>query len=83
MGEEVHSPVIEPGEADIIIAFEQLEAYRRVHFLRQEDVIIAGRYCNLTDPVELAKHVFEDYDSTTKPLRSRSSWENNGRRWFS
>ena len=28
------------------------------------DVIIAGRYCNLTDPVELAKHVFEDYDPT-------------------
>ncbi|KUO76060.1 MAG: 3-isopropylmalate dehydratase [Desulfosporosinus sp. BRH_c37] len=28
------------------------------------DVIIAGRYCNLTDPVELCKHVFEDLDST-------------------
>ena len=28
------------------------------------DVIIAGRYCNLTDPVELAKHVFEDLDPT-------------------
>ncbi|KUO74482.1 MAG: hypothetical protein APF81_14655 [Desulfosporosinus sp. BRH_c37] len=28
------------------------------------DVIIAGRYCNLTDPVELSKHVFEDLDST-------------------
>jgi len=31
------------------------------------DVIIAGRYCHLTDPKELARHVFEDLD----PLFSR------------
>ncbi|KUO76062.1 MAG: indolepyruvate oxidoreductase subunit beta [Desulfosporosinus sp. BRH_c37] len=40
MGEEVHSPVIDPGEADIIIAFEQLEAYRWAHFLRPDGVLI-------------------------------------------
>ncbi len=28
------------------------------------DVIIAGRYCNISDPDELAKHVFEDLDPT-------------------
>ncbi|GAB6154726.1 3-isopropylmalate dehydratase small subunit [Desulfosporosinus burensis] len=28
------------------------------------DVIIPGRYCNLTDPVELVKHVMEDLDPT-------------------
>ncbi len=28
------------------------------------DVIIAGRYCNISDPKELAKHAFEDLDPT-------------------
>ncbi|CAA7601132.1 3-isopropylmalate dehydratase [Acididesulfobacillus acetoxydans] len=28
------------------------------------DLIIAGRYCNISDPDELAKHVFEDFDPT-------------------
>ncbi len=28
------------------------------------DVIIAGRYCNISDPQELAKHTFEDLDPT-------------------
>ena len=28
------------------------------------DLIIAGRYCNLIDPVELGKHAMEDLDAT-------------------
>jgi len=28
------------------------------------DVIMPGRYCHLTDPKELAKHVLEDLDPT-------------------
>lgn len=31
----VNSPLIEPGEADIIIAFEELEAYRWLPYLRK------------------------------------------------
>lgn len=42
MGEEVYSPVIDPGEADIIVAFEQLEAYRWAHFLRKDGVLIVN-----------------------------------------
>ncbi|GAB6171643.1 indolepyruvate oxidoreductase subunit beta [Paradesulfitobacterium aromaticivorans] len=42
LGEEVYSPVIDEGEADIIIAFEQLEAYRWAHFLREGGVLIAN-----------------------------------------
>ena len=33
--EGVSSPLIEPGEADIIIAFEELEAYRWLPYLRK------------------------------------------------
>lgn len=34
-GEKVYSPVIDKGEADVIISFEQLEAARWVEFLKE------------------------------------------------
>ena len=42
MGEQVYSPVIDEGEADIIVGFEQLEAYRMAHFLKPEGVLIVN-----------------------------------------
>lgn len=35
-GEKVYEPIIEEGEADIIIAFEILEAQRYQHFLKSD-----------------------------------------------
>ena len=32
-GDAVHSPIIDKGEADIILAFERLEAYRALPWL--------------------------------------------------
>ena len=34
-GETIASPLITPGEADVVIAFEQLEALRWVHYLKK------------------------------------------------
>ena len=42
-GEKVYSPVIDKGEADVIISFEQLEAARWVEFLKKDGVIITNR----------------------------------------
>lgn len=42
MGDNVFSPVIEAGEADVIVAFEQLEAYRWAHFLKKDGVMIVN-----------------------------------------
>ena len=39
-GGKVHSPLIEKGEADIIIAFEQLEALRWIEYLRENGKLI-------------------------------------------
>ncbi|MBR4223300.1 MAG: indolepyruvate oxidoreductase subunit beta, partial [Oscillospiraceae bacterium] len=39
-GEDVASPVIEKGQADLIIAFEALEAARWVSFLKKEGRIV-------------------------------------------
>ncbi len=41
-GEEVYSPVIEKGEADIIISFEQLEAARWLPFLKKGGSLVTS-----------------------------------------
>lgn len=41
-GEKVHSPVICRGEADIILAFELLEASRWVSFLKPDGVLVVN-----------------------------------------
>ena len=38
-GEKVSEPVVEEGNADILIAFERLEALRYAHFLKKDGVI--------------------------------------------
>jgi len=41
-GEKIYSPVICRGEADIIIAFEQLEALRWLSYLKKDGIIITS-----------------------------------------
>lgn len=41
-GEKVYEPIIEQGQADIIIAFECLEAMRYKHFLKADGVMIVN-----------------------------------------
>ena len=41
-GEKVYSPIIDKGEADIILAFEMLEAYRALPYLKKGGIIIAN-----------------------------------------
>lgn len=41
-GEKVYSPVIDKGEADIIISFEQLEAARWIEYLKKDGTIITN-----------------------------------------
>ena len=41
-GENVAEPVVEEGEADILVAFERLEALRYAHYLKKDGVIIVN-----------------------------------------
>ncbi len=41
-GDAIYSPIIDKGEADIILAFEMLEAYRALPYLKKEGKIIAN-----------------------------------------
>jgi indolepyruvate ferredoxin oxidoreductase beta subunit len=39
-GTKIYSPVIKPGETDILLAFEQLEAMRWVHYVKTDGIVI-------------------------------------------
>lgn len=41
-GEKVNEPTVEEGQADVIIAFELLEALRYAHFLKKDGVMIVN-----------------------------------------
>ena len=41
-GEKVNEPVVEEGQADVIIAFERLEAQRYAHFLKKDGVLVVN-----------------------------------------
>jgi indolepyruvate ferredoxin oxidoreductase beta subunit len=41
-GEKVYEPVVEEGQADVLIAFERLEAKRYAHFLKKDGVILVN-----------------------------------------
>ena len=41
-GEEVAEPIVEEGQADVLIAFEKLEALRYLHFLKEDGVIVVN-----------------------------------------
>lgn len=50
-GDKVFSPIIDRGEADIILAFEMLEAYRALPYLKKDGKIIANTQCMDPMPV--------------------------------
>lgn len=41
-GEKVTEPIVEEGQADVLIAFERLEALRYAHFLKKDGVLIVN-----------------------------------------
>ncbi len=47
--DKVYSPIIEEGEADIVLAFEELEAYRYLPMLKKGGKLLVSRQC--TDPM--------------------------------
>lgn len=59
-GERVDSPVIDKGEADLILSFEQLEAARWLPFLKPGGTLITGTQCIDPMPVILGQAAYPD-----------------------
>ncbi len=51
LGEKVHSPLIEEGKADVILAFEQLEALRLLPYLKKGGTIVVNKQTIAPVPV--------------------------------
>lgn len=51
-GEKIYSPIIAEGEADILLAFEKLEALRWLNYLKEDGIIITNT--QKIDPLPVA-----------------------------
>ncbi len=66
-GEAVAEPIVEAGCADVLIAFEKLEALRYAHFLKEDGVLILNEQrmepiTVLTGPAAYPEHTVEDLE---------------------
>lgn len=56
-GEKVSEPIVEEGQADVLIAFERLEALRYAHFLKPDGALIIND--QRMDPITVVTGVAE------------------------
>ena len=64
-GDKVAEPIVEQGQADVLIAFEKLEALRYAHFLKKDGVLIINDQriepiTVVTGAAQYPEHIIED-----------------------
>ena len=70
-GDQVAEPIVEEGHADILIAFERLEALRYAHFLKKDGVLIVND--QRMDPMPVAIGAAEYPENIIENLREKYS----------
>ena len=75
IGENVASPLVTPGEADMVIAFEWLEALRSEFYLRQGGAMIANTHRMLPMPVIMGKTAYPEQAIDGHPLYALDAQE--------
>ena len=70
-GDKVNEPVVEEGQADVIISFERLEALRYAHFLKKDGVLIVND-CRI-DPMTVVTGVKQYPDNIIENLKKDHS----------
>jgi len=68
-GDKVAEPIVEEGQADILIAFERLEALRYVHFLKKGGSLIVND-CRI-DPMSVVTGMAEYPEDIYKRLKEK------------
>lgn len=70
-GKKVNEPIIEEGCADVLIAFERLEALRYAHFLKKDGVIVVNdqRIDPMPVVIGAAKYPEDILDNLSKTYR--------------
>jgi len=72
-GEKVESPVIETGSADILVAFEKMEALRNLNYLKPDGKVVVNDYEINSMPIlsgkaEYPENSFEILKSKAKTI---------------
>ena len=70
-GDAVSEPVVEEGQADVIIAFERLEALRYSHFLKKDGVLVVND-CRI-DPMTVVIGAKEYPENILENLKNEHS----------
>ncbi|MCL2718176.1 MAG: indolepyruvate oxidoreductase subunit beta [Lachnospiraceae bacterium] len=68
-GDSVAEPLVEEGQADILIAFERLEAMRYIHFLKKDGILVLND--QRIDPVTVITGAFEYPEDIVEKLKAR------------
>ncbi len=73
-GEEVAEPIVEEGQADVLIAFEMLEALRYAHFLKPDGAIVVNEHridpiTVVTGMAEYPENIMETMEKEHKVFR--------------
>lgn len=68
-GDQVAEPIVEEGHADILIAFERLEALRYAHFLKKDGVLIVNN--QRMDPMPVAIGAAQYPENIIENLREK------------
>ncbi|MCR5322554.1 MAG: indolepyruvate oxidoreductase subunit beta [Lachnospiraceae bacterium] len=73
-GDKVNEPIVEEGCADVLIAFERLEALRYAHFLKKDGVLIVNDQRIDPMPVVIGaakypENIIEDLEKKYKVLK--------------
>ena len=74
-GESVAEPIVEEGQADVLIAFERLEALRYLHFLKKDGVVIVNDW--RIDPITVVTGVAGSGKSTLISKVFAAQYENS------
>lgn len=66
-GDTVAEPIVEEGQADVLIAFERLEAIRYAHYLKKEGAIVVND--QRIDPITVVTGAAEYPENILEDLR--------------
>lgn len=68
-GDNVSEPIVEEGQADVLIAFERLEALRYIHFLKKDGSVIVNDW--RIDPITVVTGVAQYPENIIRTLKEK------------
>ena len=68
-GDKVYSPIIDKGEADFVVSFEQLEAARWIEYLKPDGIVVTNT--QKTDPMPVITGATTYPEGLIEKMRAR------------